>query len=550
MVDAVDPDPARLHAVSTVSRRDALQALGALFATPLLRWPARADDPLAGTILEFQGGRARGDWTAADVAALAIERSYAFNRTLHATDLLSDAALAAARASDRRARRGALRGPLDGVPVFAKSIYDMAGLPTTASSVAWSRVFPDPVGRDAVEIARLRAAGAVVLGKTVADDFAYRGNGTSSLSGQVRNPHDPTGTRTPGGSSAGSAVAVACGMAFAALGTDDGGSNRIPAQFTGVVGMKPTFGLVPRTGVIPTWPFLDTHGPLARTVADAALLLDAIAGPDGVDPLATMPHRAGGLAALREDALVGARLGVVDVHVPRDQMSAASVAMFDRAIGDCLAAGATVERFAPPVDRTTVRERFAASASARGDAVPDARSPAATANALRDYFAGQGVDAREAVRRGLAAYRAFYDVLPADWDAMASLMELPIAHDPAGQSFARSRAEVTAQLAAALEAERLDAMIYPTMPFPAPRAVDPWPDVRTPLGYGNWLGLPEVSVPSGFGADGMPVGNLSFVGLPGSDARVLALAHSYERASRRFVAPPPPPLTGSSSPPR
>ena len=135
----------------------------------------------------------------------------------------------------------------------------------------------------------MRAAGAIVLGKTAADDFAYRGEGTSSHTGQVRNPYDPTGTRTPGGSSAGSAVAVASGLAFAALGTDDGGSNRIPAVCTGVVGMKPTFGLVPRTGVIPTWPYLDTHGPLARSVADAALLLAAIAGADSSDPLA---HRA------------------------------------------------------------------------------------------------------------------------------------------------------------------------------------------------------------------------------------------------------------------
>jgi len=339
-------------------------------------------------------------------------------------------------------------------------------------------------------------------------------------------------------------------MAFAALGTDDGGSNRIPAQFTGVVGMKPTFGLVPRTGVIPTWPFLDTHGPLARTVADAALLLDAIAGPDGVDWLATMPHQMGGLAGLRDDALSGARLGLVEVHVPRSQMHGASVAVFERAIADCRAAGATVEPFESPVDRTNVRELFAATAAGRGDTVPDSRSPAATANALRDYFVRQGVDAHDAVRRGLAAYRAFYDVLPGEWDAMASLMVLPLEHDPAGLSFARSRAEVTARLAAAMQAARLDAMVYPTMPFPAPRAVDPWPDIRTPLGFGNWLGLPEVSVPSGFGADGMPIGNLSFVGLPGSDARILALAHAYERASRRFVPAPAPRVTGSSSPSR
>src|SRR5437868_4180992 len=105
------------------------------------------------------------------------------------------------------------RGPLDGVPVFAKAIYDMVGLSTTGSSAEWARLFPEPVRRDALEVARLRAAGAVVLGKTAADDFAYRGNGTSSHTGQVLNQHDPTGTRTPGGSSAGSAVAVGDGMA-------------------------------------------------------------------------------------------------------------------------------------------------------------------------------------------------------------------------------------------------------------------------------------------------------------------------------------------------
>jgi len=97
---------------------------------------------------------------------------------------------------------------------------------------------------------------------------------------------------------------------------------------------------------------------------------------------------------------------------------------------------------------------------------------------------------------------------------------------------------VAAVPARTFRAQRLDAMIYPTMPFPAPRAVDPWPDIRTTLGYGNWLGLPEVSVPAGFGADRMPAMNLSVVGLPGEDARVLALAHGYERQSRRFVQPP------------
>ncbi|MDQ2665716.1 MAG: amidase [Gemmatimonadota bacterium] len=521
-----------------LTRREALARLSALLAVPMLRWPARLADPLTGTIVDYQAGRVRRDWTAAEVTQRALERGEALNGALHLIDELSATALDDARASDARAQRGALRGPLDGVPVFAKAIYDMNGLPTTGSNAEWARLFPDVVHRDSIEVQRMRAAGAVILGKTAADDFAYHGNGTSTLTGQVRNPHDRSGTRTPGGSSAGSAVSVACGIAFAALGTDDGGSNRIPAQFCGVVGMKPTFGLVPRTGVIPTWPYLDTHGPLSRNVADAARLLDAIAGPDASDGLAlTSPWTRGALGNLRDDALVTARLGLVEAHVPRSQMSAESLAVFDRAIADLRSAGAVVEPCAPTVTRANVRTLFAEAAKTRGDVAPDPNSPAATANALFRYFAGQGGDPRRDVERGLAAYRAYYDVLPREWKEMSLLIEQPYERDPAGLSFARSRETVVAQLAETFRVQRLDAMVYPTMPFPAPRIVDPWPDIRTTLGYGNWLGLPEVSVPAGMGPDGMPAGNISFVGLPGTDARVLDLAHAYEAHFRRFVAP-------------
>ena len=521
------------------SRREALAQLAALVALPLPTWASAAGDPLDGTIADYQAGRRRGDWTAVQVTARALDRCNAEGRAWRAIDALAATAPADARAADARRRAGRLRGPLDGVPVFAKAIYDMAGLPTTASSAEWARLFPEPVRRDALEVARLRAAGAIVLGKTAADDFAYRGNGTSSHTGQVLNPYDPTRTRTPGGSSAGSAVAVAGGMAFAALGTDDGGSNRIPAQFTGVVGMKPTFGLVPRTGVIPTWPYLDTHGPLARTVADAALMLAVIAGADASDPLALTSSWDGApLARLRDDALAGVQLGLVEIHAPRAQMTAEALAVWDRALGDLRTAGATVEPFAPAVTRADFRDAFAAAAQKRGDVKVDANSPAPTANALMQYFAGRTGDPRAAVRRGYPAFRAFYDVLPATYEECEPLLDQPMARDAAGRSFARSRAEVVASLAASMRTAGVTAMVYPTMPFNAPRAVDKWPDIRTPLGYGNWLGLPEVSIPAGLGADGMPALNLSIVGLPGDDARVLALAHAYERQSKRFTPPP------------
>jgi aspartyl-tRNA(Asn)/glutamyl-tRNA(Gln) amidotransferase subunit A len=184
------------------------------------------------------------------------------------------------------------------------------------------------------------------------------------------------------------------------------------------------------------------------------------------------------------------------------------------------------------------RDAFAAAARDRGDVAVDPDSPAPTAHALYRYFAGRTNDPRAAVRLGYEAYRNFYDVLPATFEECEPLFERPMTEDPAGRSFARSRATVVASLADSMKAAGVVAMVYPTMPFNAPRAADKWPDIRTALGYGNWLGLPEVSVPAGLGADGMPALNLSIVGLPGHDARVLALAHGYERPSRRFVAPP------------
>jgi Asp-tRNA(Asn)/Glu-tRNA(Gln) amidotransferase A subunit family amidase len=525
-----------------ISRRDALAQIAAIAASaavPRSAWTFAPSGPLDGTIAEYLSGLRARRWSAVEITTQAVERCRTDGARWHAIDVLSATAMDDARAADARRRAGKLRGPLDGVPVFAKAIYDMNGLPTTASNAEWGRLFPDPVRRDAIEIVRLRAAGAIVLGKTAADDFAYRGVGTSSHTGQVRNPYDPAGTRTPGGSSAGSAVAVAGGMAFSALGTDDGGSNRIPAVCVGIVGMKPTFGLVPRNGVIPTWPYLDTHGPLARSTADAAVLLAAIAGADASDPLSV--GHAGtekAFTSLRDDALKDVRLGVVDAHVPRDKMTSEAVAIWDRSLTDLRAAGAIVEPFQPSVTLVDYRAAFTRAEHARGDVAGDSRSPAATANALYRYFAGRADDPLESIRRGYAAYRSFYDVLPERFEDCVPLFTQPMERDPAGLSFARSRAEVVAGLERSMRAKNIAAMVYPTMPFNAFRLADGWPDVHTALGYGNWLGLPEVSVPAGLGADGMPALNISVTGLPGDDATVLALAHAYERQSRRFVPPP------------
>jgi len=296
---------------------------------------------------------------------------------------------------------------------------------------------------------------------------------------------------------------------------------------------------VPRTGVIPTWPYLDTHGSLARSVADAALMLAVVAGADRSDPLSHGKAPSGqALGAFRDDALKGVRLGVVKAHVPRDQMTREALTIWDRALDDLRGAGAIIEAFAPPVTLANFRQAFTDAEHARGDVKGDSRSAAATANALYRYFAGRTDDPVNAVRRGYSAYRSFYDVLPEKFEDCVPLLTRPMELDPAGLSFARSRADVVATLERSMRAATVVAMVYPTMPFNAFRLKDGWPDIRTPLGYGNWLGLPEVSVPAGLGADGLPALNLSIVGLPGADARVLTYAHAYEQRSRRFVPPP------------
>jgi aspartyl-tRNA(Asn)/glutamyl-tRNA(Gln) amidotransferase subunit A len=190
------------------------------------------------------------------------------------------------------------------------------------------------------------------------------------------------------------------------------------------------------------------------------LLLAAIAGADASDPLALSDVWDGApLAMLRADALGGVRLGVVEAHVPRAQMSAEALAMWDRATGDLRAAGATVESFDAAVTSANYRAAFTAAAHDRGDVAVNSRSPAPTANALLRYFAGRTDDPRAAVRRGYAAYRSFYDVLPATFEECEPLLDQPMAEDAAGRSFARSRAQVVATLAASMRVAGVAAMV-------------------------------------------------------------------------------------------
>ncbi|MBI4419955.1 MAG: amidase [Gemmatimonadetes bacterium] len=208
-----------------------------------------------------------------------------------------------AEARDREAREGRLRGPLHGIPVAVKDLFDVEGLPTTAgSAILKNRV----ASRTATAVARLLEAGAVLVGKTNLDEFARGGTSLDSFFGASLNPWNPH--HTPGSSSSGSAVAVAAGMAVAALGTDTGGSVVGPAAYCNLAGIRPTYGRVSRAGVVPLGPSLDTVGPLTRTVVDAALILQAVAGPDPADPTTgttPVPDFLAGVGAGAERLTVG-----------------------------------------------------------------------------------------------------------------------------------------------------------------------------------------------------------------------------------------------------
>ncbi|MSQ37807.1 MAG: Asp-tRNA(Asn)/Glu-tRNA(Gln) amidotransferase subunit GatA [Chloroflexi bacterium] len=214
----------------------------------------------------------------------------------------------AARAADRALARGDA-APLRGIPIALKDIADERGLPNTAGSALRLKVVPT---RDATVVARLRAAGAVFVGRTNLHEFAAGTTNANATFGQARNPHDPG--RIPGGSSGGSAAAVAAGLAAGALGTDTAGSIRIPAALCGVVGLKPTYGRVSRAGVVPLSWSLDHVGPLARTVADVATLLAVMAGTDPRDPTTTAaPLRLG-----RGGPVRGLRFSFTDPYFHRD----------------------------------------------------------------------------------------------------------------------------------------------------------------------------------------------------------------------------------------
>ena len=430
--------------------------------------------------------------------------------------VMRDQALAAARESELRWRAGSPRGPLDGAPLALKDVMCTAGVRTTAGSKMLERFVPP---YDATTVERLRAAGVVFLGKTNLDEFAMGSSTEHSAFHPTRNPWDLA--RVPGGSSGGSAAAVAGGLAAGAYGSDTGGSIRQPAAFCGVVGMKPTYGRVSRYGLIALASSLDQIGPFAQDVTDAALLLGAVAGYDRRDATsiqAPVPDYAAELSK----GVAGLTLGLPDEYFI-DGMDPDVERAVRQAIDVLKGLGARIERVSLPTTRHSLAAYYvilpaeASSNLARYDGVKFGLRVAGrdlVEMESRTRSAGFGAEVKRRIMLGTYALSAgYYDAYYGKAQSVRTLV----------------RREFAAAFA------RVDLIVAPTTPnvaFKHGEKEDPLAmylnDVFTIPG--NLSGIPGVSVPCGFSATGLPIG-LQVLGRPLDEARVLRAAYAYEQAT-------------------
>jgi len=472
---------------------------------------------VGGVQAALAGGR-----SVTEVVRRSLDAIEAGDGPLHAFNLVSrDAALARAAALDAAPENA----PLRGVPFAVKDNICTRGIATTASS----RILEDYAPPyDATVIARLAAAGAVLVGKTNCDEFAMGSSTENSAFGPSRNPWDPD--RTPGGSSGGSAVAVAAGFVPFALGSETGGSVRQPAALCGLVGLKPTYGRVSRYGLLAFGSSLDQISPLAWTVHDAALVMNVIAGHDPADATSS-PEPVPDYTAALDGRLAGVRLGVPR-HLLRDGVDADLLALFDQAIERMRAAGAHVTeielphaRFAIPV-YYLVATAEASSNLARYDGVRYGhRSP--RSDTLRHLYdrtrdEGFGPEVKRRIMLGTYVLSAgYYDAYYLKAQQVRTLIR---------RDYDRAF-------------ETVDAVALPTTPTPAFRLGE---KVNDPLQMyladvftvsANLSGLPALSVPCGLTPARLPVG-LQLIGRMFDESALLRVGDAYER--ERGPMPPPP----------
>ncbi len=436
----------------------------------------------------------RGEISPVELTRACLERIERLNPTLNAFITVGDSALAEARMAEEEISRGSWRGPLHGIPVALKDLIDTAGVRTTAASQLFENRIPSS---DAEVVGRLRRAGAVILGKNNLHEFAYGGSSLVGFFGDVHNPRNES--HIAGGSSGGSAAAVAAELCYAAIGTDTAGSVREPASLCGCVGLKPTYGRVSARGVIPLSWSLDHVGPLTATVADAAIVLQAIAGYDALDVCSANIPVADYVSALTE-ATKNLRVGIPPEFFYDDLDDEVAIAV-EQAVSAIRTLVAEVREITidVPMDRTVqVAESFAYHAEnvAR---TPELYQP----ETLRRIRSGERISAAEYIRR---------------------------------------RRELDEQRRCARDLfSDVDLLVTPTTPIPAPVIADLKKDpaalrpaeltlLRNTHPFNVW-GLPAISVPCGATKAGLPIG-LQIAGPPWREELVLRLAGAYEETTR------------------
>ncbi|MEO8602780.1 MAG: Asp-tRNA(Asn)/Glu-tRNA(Gln) amidotransferase subunit GatA [bacterium] len=471
------------------------------------------------TIDEAAARLRAGELSSEELAQAALARIAATEPALHSfITVTPELALAQARAADARRKAGEARGPLDGIPIAVKDIINTKGVRTTAGSrILESFVSP----YDATVARRLFEAGAVCVGKTNCDEFAMGSSNENSAYGAAHNPWDTA--RVPGGSSGGSAAAVAAGQCLGALGTDTGGSIRQPAAHCGIVGLKPTYGRVSRYGVMAYASSLDQVGPMARSVRDAAHVLGAIAGHDGLDSTSVAEAVPAYINQL-DGGVRGLRLGLPKEYFV-EGMSPEVAGAVRAAVKHLEGLGATVDEVSLPHTEYAVATYYliataeASSNLARYDGTRYGLR-VDRGNGLLDMYqqtraAGFGSEVKRRIMLGTYALSAGY------YDAYYGKAQ-------------KVRTLILRDFAAAYESfDLLLALTSPTTAFPlGAKTADPLTMYLndTCTIPSNLAGLPGISLPCGFDAQGLPIG-LQIVGKPFDEATVLKTAHAYEQAT-------------------
>ncbi|WP_440981178.1 amidase [Shinella sumterensis] len=490
------------------------------------------------TIAQVQAAFAAGTLTSEDLVRASLAQVEKLNGKYNAIIFSCDDALEQAREIDRRRAAGEALGPLAGIPVVIKDTVDMVGYPTTAgwrllySGTGGIDLFPE---RDAPVAARMKAAGAVILGKTNVPILSWTGtHANDSWAGPTINV--AIEDRAPGGSSAGTASAVAAHMCLVGLAEETGGSIQNPASAQGLVGIKPTIGMVPNAGVVPLSSNRDVVGPIARTVADAALCLDAIAGFTCEDPktLASIGHiPPGGFAAnLSRDALKGKRIGLYGPGWRKDTLSDETAALYERAKGELAAAGAILvdDPFAG-TDFNTHRQ------ITPGTPFFDGRGLESLPYDITCYLRRLGPEAAlKSWEEFTAATRAENPLAPGA--ILGYLNELPDfleavkapAVPPAMPEFAALKETYLRLLDTVFAHHELDALAYPQMLGELPGLHSGNAIRETTVGELNIAGIPGITVPAGYYASGAPF-ELIFVARQWDDAKIIDFAYAYEQAT-------------------